>query len=215
MSINVAVLLTPLSLFDRLWLSKCYTRDNITMGTDSTPPSGGFVAFTSQQDANPSVWSDINFSIDVANPEQVENWSFDIFFYEKQDMLPLLVRLYHNFGFIQRFNVDRVKVANFSRTLLESYLDNPYHNCFHAVDTAQVRALTSMSTSMSLTLSRSRSQTVYCMLRKFRCSKYLSSLEMFALLTAAAAHDVNHPGLGNNYHINAQSRLALLCMCID
>jgi len=37
-----------------------------------------------------------------------------------------------------------------------------------------------------------------------------TDLEIFALIFAAMAHDLAHPGTTNNFHINAQTNLALL-----
>lgn len=69
------------------------------------------------------------------------------------------------------------------------YLDNPYHNWYHAVDCMQ---------------------TVSTLLTSMDAAPFLNSIEKLALCLSALAHDLRHPGLNQLYQINARTPLALL-----
>ena len=64
----------------------------------------------------------------------------------------------------------------------------PYHNYYHAIDVMQ---------------------TCFVILETFEAGNYCTELESFGLVIAAICHDLDHPGLNNNYQINSQTQLAL------
>ena len=64
----------------------------------------------------------------------------------------------------------------------------PYHNYWHVTDVMH---------------------TVYIMLTRFKAGALLSPSEILGLVVAALCHDLEHPGLGNSYQVNAQTELAL------
>ncbi|CEO99499.1 Phosphodiesterase [Plasmodiophora brassicae] len=211
----------------KMWLARCYTLDGqeqqqrlaYAVGGDQAMPSQGNVSETSSicinetdmsseddnmsYDYRPSIgggdggdtprrWAlgrSVSFAEDAVSSETLFQWDFDIFSYEKSQLSGVIARLFEGMDFVNTFHVDPKALSSFVSTVSESYLDNPYHNLFHSVDT---------------------SQTVCCLLKTFHANAYLTSLEMFALLIAAACHDVGHPGLSNTYQVNASTKLALL-----
>ncbi|XP_078794931.1 dual specificity calcium/calmodulin-dependent 3',5'-cyclic nucleotide phosphodiesterase 1A isoform X2 [Oryzias latipes] len=66
---------------------------------------------------------------------------------------------------------------------------NPYHNLVHAADVTQ---------------------TLHYLLIKTGILHWLSELEIFAVIFAAAIHDYEHTGTTNNFHIQTRSDTALL-----
>uniref|UniRef100_A0A8C1XMK6 Phosphodiesterase n=1 Tax=Cyprinus carpio TaxID=7962 RepID=A0A8C1XMK6_CYPCA len=66
---------------------------------------------------------------------------------------------------------------------------NPYHNLIHAADVTQ---------------------TVHYLLLKTGMVHWLTELEIFAMLFAAAIHDYEHTGTTNNFHIQTRSDTAIL-----
>ena len=52
-------------------------------------------------------------------------------------------------------------------------------------------------------------QTVYSIVASMNASSMLRHVDIFALLVAALAHDVDHPGTNNSLHVNAKTELAL------
>ena len=85
--------------------------------------------------------------------------------------------------------VNMDKVGPFFDACSSEYIDNPYHNKLHGADVLQGIA------KLLLTI-------------PLECLK-LSEMDIAAILVAAAAHDIGHPGLTNNYMINSGSELAL------
>ncbi|XP_054889058.1 dual specificity calcium/calmodulin-dependent 3',5'-cyclic nucleotide phosphodiesterase 1C isoform X3 [Poeciliopsis prolifica] len=66
---------------------------------------------------------------------------------------------------------------------------NPYHNLIHAADVTQ---------------------TVHYLLLKTGMVHWLTELEIFAMIFAAAVHDYEHTGTTNNFHIQTRSDTAIL-----
>nr|XP_053631264.1 cAMP-specific 3',5'-cyclic phosphodiesterase-like [Cherax quadricarinatus] len=75
-------------------------------------------------------------------------------------------------------------------TLEDHYLkDVPYHNSLHAADVTQ---------------------STHVLLNSPALESVFTNLEILAAIFAAAIHDVDHPGLTNQYLINSSSELALM-----
>uniref|UniRef100_A0A4W6F4Y4 Phosphodiesterase n=1 Tax=Lates calcarifer TaxID=8187 RepID=A0A4W6F4Y4_LATCA len=66
---------------------------------------------------------------------------------------------------------------------------NPYHNLMHAADVTQ---------------------TIHYFLLKTGIVHWLTELEIFAIIFAAAIHDFEHTGTTNNFHIQTRSDTAML-----
>jgi len=65
---------------------------------------------------------------------------------------------------------------------------NPYHNNIHGADVLQA---------------------THCMLNQGSLGAKLHDLEKLSLLVSAACHDLNHPGLTNDFRINTEDALAI------
>ena len=122
----------------------------------------------------------------------IDEWSFDI--HEVESVAPKGAMVSIGFGLFERhrlletFNIAEDTMLRFLSKLQGSYRQNPYHNWMHASDCAQT-----MSHLM------------------LRCgfSVYTSDLLRFALIFAALAHDVRHPGVTNSYLIKIGHPLAV------
>jgi cAMP-specific phosphodiesterase 4 len=80
-------------------------------------------------------------------------------------------------------------LINYLTALEDHYQVVPYHNKIHAADVTQ---------SIHVLLDSSALESVF------------SDLEILAAVFSAAIHDVDHPGLTNQYLINTGSELALM-----
>ncbi|XP_072911301.1 high affinity cGMP-specific 3',5'-cyclic phosphodiesterase 9A-like isoform X3 [Hemitrygon akajei] len=69
----------------------------------------------------------------------------------------------------------------------ENYRENPFHNFRH---------------SFCVT------QTMHGMIQLCELQARLKPIEILILMTSAVCHDLDHPGLNNTYHVNAQTDLA-------
>lgn len=70
----------------------------------------------------------------------------------------------------------------------QRYLENPYHNSIHAVDVVQ---------------------SSYVIYKNLQTHVQLLPLELFCLLIAAAVHDVEHPGVNNDFMVNTNTPEAI------
>uniref|UniRef100_A0A3P8X0S9 Phosphodiesterase n=1 Tax=Cynoglossus semilaevis TaxID=244447 RepID=A0A3P8X0S9_CYNSE len=126
--------------------------------------------------------------------EDLNKWSFNIFrVAEFSNNRPLSCIMYAIFQVINSVCTFRIPVDTFVSyvmTLEDHYHGNvAYHNSLHAADVTQ---------STHVLLSTPALDAVF------------TDLEILAALFAAAIHDVDHPGVSNQFLINTNSELALM-----
>jgi len=119
----------------------------------------------------------------------LRSWGWDVFGHNDEELFMALALMYEQCGLFDIYSIDRTVFAQFVSEIRNRYLETPYHNFKHAVDVTQ---------------------TVFCLMKDMNLSQGLTSLECLALLTAALCHDVQHPGLNNDYHVASHSPLAVL-----
>jgi len=97
--------------------------------------------------------------------------------------------LFHKHDLVRHFNIAPVAITNFLRVVNDGYVEeNPYHNLYHALD---------------VTLS------AHYILTNGGMGSIHSKIDMFAVIVAAACHDVEHIGYNNNFMINSHHKFAL------
>ena len=121
-------------------------------------------------------------------------WGMDIFrLSELTNDQPLTVLAYTIFksrGLLNLLRIDEKVFIRFFLLLERSYRnDVPYHNSRHAADVMQ---------------------STHVLLQSKTLNNVFSPLEILSSIFAAAIHDVDHPGVTNQYLINTGSDLALL-----
>ena len=105
---------------------------------------------------------------------------------------------------MKTFRIAPETVLNYLTKLEDRYVkDNPYHNHYHAADVTQSTHVLLSSPNLEV---RTNKVELRCSLRsRMRCLLFQSvftPLETFAALFASAVHDVDHPGVTNQYLIN-------------
>uniref|UniRef100_A0AAY4AF64 Phosphodiesterase n=1 Tax=Denticeps clupeoides TaxID=299321 RepID=A0AAY4AF64_9TELE len=126
--------------------------------------------------------------------EDINRWGVDIFkISEYSGNRPLTVAMYTIFqerDLLKSFKIPADTFITFMMTLEENYhADVAYHNNIHAADVVQ---------STHVLLSTPALEAVF------------TDLEILAALFASAIHDVDHPGVSNQFLINTNSELALM-----
>ncbi|KAJ8413360.1 hypothetical protein AAFF_G00093560 [Aldrovandia affinis] len=126
--------------------------------------------------------------------EKVGSWNFDIFLFDRltngNSLVNLTFHLFNQYGLIELFQLDMVKLRRFLVMVQEDYhRQNPYHNAVHATDVTQA---------------------MYCYLREPKLSKSLTSCDLLLGLLAAATHDLDHPGVSQSFLIKTNHYLAAL-----
>lgn len=126
--------------------------------------------------------------------EDIDKWGIDIYrIAELSNRKPLTTITYTIFmerDLLKTFKIPPKTFITFMMTLEDHYLkDVPYHNSLHAADVTQ---------------------STHVLLNSPALESVFTSLEILAAIFAAAIHDVDHPGLTNQYLINSSSELALM-----
>nr|XP_046246881.1 cAMP-specific 3',5'-cyclic phosphodiesterase 4D-like isoform X2 [Scatophagus argus] len=126
--------------------------------------------------------------------EEINRWGMDIFkIAEFSGNRPLTVLMYSIFqerDLLKTFKIPNDTFVTFMMTLEDHYhADVAYHNNIHAADVVQ---------STHVLLSTPALEAVF------------TDLEIMAALFASAIHDVDHPGVTNQFLINTSSELALM-----
>ncbi|KAJ7993321.1 hypothetical protein DPEC_G00271210 [Dallia pectoralis] len=126
--------------------------------------------------------------------EDINRWGLDIFkVAEFSGNRPLTVVMYSIFQereLLKNFKIPADTFITFMITLEDHYhADVAYHNNIHAADVVQ---------STHILLSTPALEAVF------------TELEIMAALFASAIHDVDHPGVTNQFLINTNSELALM-----
>merc|ERR1719323_678023 len=126
--------------------------------------------------------------------DDLARWGVDMFriseLTDKRTLTCVTYTIFQERDLIKTFKIPAKVFLNFLRTLEDHYLqDVPYHNSVHAADVTQ-------STHVLL-----NSPALECV---------FTPLEVMSAIFAAAIHDVDHPGLTNQYLINTSSELALM-----
>uniref|UniRef100_A0A8C7KL27 Phosphodiesterase n=1 Tax=Oncorhynchus kisutch TaxID=8019 RepID=A0A8C7KL27_ONCKI len=103
----------------------------------------------------------------------------------------IFFELLTRYDLISRFKIPVSAVFSFVEALEVGYgkHNNPYHNLMHAADVTQ---------------------TIHYLLLKTGIVHWLTELEIFAMIFAAAVHDYEHTGTTNNFHIQTRSDTAIL-----
>ncbi|XP_072296956.1 dual specificity calcium/calmodulin-dependent 3',5'-cyclic nucleotide phosphodiesterase 1C isoform X2 [Eucyclogobius newberryi] len=127
--------------------------------------------------------------------KNVDKWSFDVFALNEASgehaLKFIFYELLTRYDLISRFKIPISAVVSFVEALEVGYSKhkNPYHNLMHAADVTQ---------------------TVHYLLLKTGMVHWLTELEIFAMIFAAAVHDYEHTGTTNNFHIQTRSDTAIL-----
>ncbi|XP_055740240.1 dual specificity calcium/calmodulin-dependent 3',5'-cyclic nucleotide phosphodiesterase 1A-like [Salvelinus fontinalis] len=131
----------------------------------------------------------------VAVLKLVDKWSFDVFALNEASgdhaLKFIFFELLTRYDLINRFKIPVSAVVSFVEALEAGYgkHNNPYHNLMHAADVTQ---------------------TIHYLLLKTGIVHWLTELEIFAMIFAAAVHDYEHTGTTNNFHIQTRSDTAIL-----
>ncbi|KAK5613559.1 cAMP-specific 3',5'-cyclic phosphodiesterase 4B [Crenichthys baileyi] len=126
--------------------------------------------------------------------EDLNKWSFNIFrvaeFSNNRPLSCIMYAIFQERELLKTFRIPVDTFVTYVMTLEDHYHGNvAYHNSAHAADVAQ---------STHVLLSTPALDAVF------------TDLEILAALFAAAIHDVDHPGVSNQFLINTNSELALM-----
>eukprot|EP00056_Hartaetosiga_gracilis_P003182 m.60259 g.60259 ORF g.60259 m.60259 type:complete len:446 (-) comp11360_c0_seq5:125-1462(-) len=122
--------------------------------------------------------------------EKTKSYNFAALEMDPSTMLMHWFVMFQELDLMEKCNVSPVVLREFFTCMHNSYRDNTYHNFFHAMDVAQFSFAVYMNSS-SLKV-------------------HLTPLDMFCALILGLAHDLDHPGVNNDFLIKIRDPVALL-----
>ncbi|XP_068437851.1 dual specificity calcium/calmodulin-dependent 3',5'-cyclic nucleotide phosphodiesterase 1C [Clinocottus analis] len=188
----------------RDWLASTFTRQRVLMlrRNEDKPRFRSIVhavqagIFVERMYRRSSNMAGLSYPQDVITVlKHVDMWSFDVFALNDASgdhaLKFVFYELFTRYDLINRFKVPISALISFVDSLEVGYSKhkNPYHNLMHAADVTQ---------------------TIHYLLLKTGMVHWLTELEIFAIIFAAAIHDYEHTGTTNNFHIQTRSDTAML-----
>lgn len=125
----------------------------------------------------------------------IDRWEFNVFDVadasKQRPLTYVLYELLKKYDLLSTFKIPTNVLMSFADKVDQGYrrYRNPYHNPNHAADVAQ---------------------TTHFFICQTGLLNWLSEVEVFAMLFAAAIHDYEHTGTTNNFHTQTRSNLAIL-----
>uniref|UniRef100_A0AAG5DWQ8 Phosphodiesterase n=1 Tax=Anopheles atroparvus TaxID=41427 RepID=A0AAG5DWQ8_ANOAO len=125
---------------------------------------------------------------------QVDQWGVDIFrigtLTGNRPLTAVAYTVFQDRNIPRTLTIPPAVLLAFVSTVEDHYVaDNPFHNSLHAADVTQ---------------------STHALLHSPALDGVFTPLEVCAALVAACIHDVDHPGLTNQFLINSSSELALM-----
>lgn len=124
----------------------------------------------------------------------VDRWAFNTFTLDTATCghsLPyLMVHLLGKYDLLREFRIEPIKLFRLLSLVEAGYhVSNPYHNSVHAADVTQA---------------------MHCFLSEKRIMQHLTPIEILSALLAAVTHDLDHPGVNQQFLIETKNHLAAL-----
>ncbi|XP_069616465.1 high affinity cGMP-specific 3',5'-cyclic phosphodiesterase 9A isoform X2 [Ranitomeya imitator] len=119
--------------------------------------------------------------------EALKKPTFNVWLVQDKEMLTLLEHMFYNLNLVTHFKMEPQSLQQFLHRIQDHYRQNPFHNFRHGFCVTQM---------------------MYSMIYLCRLQELLSPEDVVTLMVAALCHDVDHPGLNNNYQVNACTELA-------
>ncbi|XP_044008937.1 high affinity cAMP-specific and IBMX-insensitive 3',5'-cyclic phosphodiesterase 8 isoform X3 [Aphidius gifuensis] len=169
-----------------------YIRDSRRSSNDSTRSTHARICLPMSmriQLKNPQIPKEIEELLD-----HNLDWDFDIFSLEvltdRKPLVYLGMNLMCRFNVPARLNCDEKTLLNWLTVIEYNYhLENSYHNSTHAADVLQATAR---------------------FMQSDRLQMILEPMDEVAVLIAAGAHDIDHPGRSSQFLSNSDNKLAVL-----
>ncbi|KAM4754577.1 3',5'-cyclic-AMP phosphodiesterase 4A [Cyanocitta cristata] len=126
--------------------------------------------------------------------DSLNKWGLNIFrvseFSNNRSLSCIMFTIFQERDLVRTFEIPERALLGYARALEQHYHpDVAYHNSLHAADVLQ---------------------STHVLLATPALDAVFTDLEVLAALFAAAIHDVDHPGVSNQFLINTNSELALL-----
>lgn len=124
----------------------------------------------------------------IVNLDDIRSLAFNVFDYTPEELMAACILMLVDVGCVANNGVHPETLSRFVQAVRSNYHDHAYHNWYHGVAVMHFSYLTIITT---------------------KAGQFLDDLDMLSLLVAGLCHDLDHPGQGNAFQINARTDLAL------
>jgi hypothetical protein len=114
---------------------------------------------------------------------------FDTLSFSSNDLCHLVLQIFYELDFPRTFGLKESRLKSFILTVRDTMRDIPYHNWFHVVDVTQV---------------------VFSLVHSTNLLGRLDKIQQFGIIVSALCHDLDHPGVNNQFLIASREELATL-----
>ncbi|XP_074423221.1 LOW QUALITY PROTEIN: 3',5'-cyclic-AMP phosphodiesterase 4A [Larus michahellis] len=154
-------------------------------GSSGDPPGSGVPRFGVKTDREELLGKEL---------DSLNKWGLNIFrvseYSNNRSLSCIMYTIFQERELVKTFKIPVETLLTYTLTLEEHYhADVAYHNSLHAADVMQ---------------------STHVLLATPALDAVFTDLEILAALFAAAIHDVDHPGVSNQFLINTNSELALM-----
>eukprot|EP01083_Nonionella_stella_P181080 647489_1 len=125
----------------------------------------------------------------------IESWDFDVFVFMDDPQLCGngfvigAMYVFEKAGLCMRTGIDKTKLLRFLENVEQGYLNNPYHNKYHALDVLLA---------------------THYMFQSQVFKQHMTLWDRLGAYVAALCHDLGHMGMNNAWYVNKADSLALL-----
>ena len=137
----------------------------------------------------------------------LQSWSLDVFRFQQNELCQLAAAIFDFAGVLHDFKISHEILSSFISVVSSRYRLNPYHNWQHAISVLHATHLLSR-VGVSDVDSPRIAEGPQSSIQVPRVNP-LDRLHLLALLISAICHDVDHPGVSNQFLINTSAPLAL------
>ena len=71
------------------------------------------------------------------NIKNLEEWSFNVFSFNKDELVGVVFEMFQRRGLIQVLGINKDHFLSFIQSVKDNYLENPYHNFHHGTSVLQ------------------------------------------------------------------------------
>ncbi|KAG2377422.1 hypothetical protein C9374_009333 [Naegleria lovaniensis] len=133
--------------------------------------------------------AELPFNLDTYKPDvDLKSLNYDAFKYsDYEELKKHVMYFFKSLNMFETFNIKPYKLWAFLSELRKKYRANFYHNFRHCCDVTQY---------------------LYVLINNEKIDAFFSNIEKLVLLVSGLTHDIDHPGVNNNFLIATEDELA-------
>lgn len=139
--------------------------------------------------SGPNLWPAADAAVMQRWKPKLKTLEFDPMGIDEDDLLNLALEIFLEIGVHEGLGIETEKIKRFLLGVRDRMLENPFHNWAHVFDVTQ---------------------TCYALVLLSKGREILTDMQLFGLMIATLCHDLEHPGVNNQFLVKSKSSLATL-----